>query len=79
MIFKHNFDEQIQDENLDFDELIHRWSKICENSVDRALKEHHIIDPLNQHHKGLPQKYRGKMLSQTTGKETNAKSCYVCK
>ena len=60
MIFKHNFDEQIQDESLDFDELIHRWSKICENSVDQALKEHHIIDPSNQHHKGLPQKYRGR-------------------
>ena len=60
MVFKHDFETQIQDESLDFDELIHRWSKICENSVDQALKEHHQIDPLNQHYKGLPQKYKGR-------------------
>ena len=37
-------------------------SKICENSVDEALKEHHQIDPLNQHLKGLPQKFRGRCI-----------------
>ena len=60
MVFKHNFTEQIYDEDLDFDELIHRWSKLCESSVDEALKEHHKIDPFNQHLKGLPKRFRGR-------------------
>ena len=62
MIHKRNFIQQISDTTLDFDELILTWSQICEAAVDEALKEHHMIDPTNQHLKGLSKKFRGRCI-----------------
>ena len=43
-----------------FDCLIHLWSTTCESAVDKAIQNHHKIDPHHQPLKGLPGKYKGR-------------------
>ena len=63
-VVKHDFEEQIKEQSQDFESLIQQWSGICESAVDKAIFEHHAIDPASQPLKGLPLKYKGRCIER---------------
>ena len=55
---------KIHDDNQGFEQNILDWSHLCENAIERALKEHHEIDPFNQTLKHLPKAYKGRCIKR---------------
>ena len=60
MAQKNSILNQIGSADNSFDYLIHLWSTTCESAVDKAIQNHHKIDPHHQPLKGLPGKYKGR-------------------
>ena len=63
-VLKHQFEDMLQQDQMDFESLLQKWSNMCEIVVDKAIFEHHSIDPVSQPLKGLPRKYKGRCIER---------------
>lgn len=59
---KLHFDQIVQESEKDDDELLHVWSKLVENAVDRTIQIQHLNQPEKFPTKGLPESYRGRCV-----------------
>ena len=64
MAIKNSLRDQIDDADNSFENLISLWSATCEKAVDKAVHEHHKIDPHNQPLKGLLGKHKGRCVDR---------------
>ena len=63
-VIKQGFTQIMQDDTLDFESLLEKWSFLCEKSVDRAIHEQNQVDPCSQPLKNLPRRFWGRCINR---------------